>query len=216
MNRRDFIAGTLFGITLPASAQSQIDIGLILMSDISSSVNTENKEIQLEGIKRAFAQNRIHNSLKEWNVAVCYGEWGRQAKIGNWYHLNSVDNILAFIDSIKPMNDSDDATCVAHCLQMVKHKIDTATFKPDKWIIDISGDGKENLLSVEDVHIARDNLLEMGDVTINGLPIIASEKDIVEWYKEHVIGGPGAFVLPSNGHQNFIDAIFKKLLREIG
>lgn len=216
MNKREFLAGSFAALSTPVIAQTSIDIGLILMSDVSDSVNQENLALQLEGIRRAFLEPRLHNSLKEWNVAACYGEWGANAYIGDWYYLNTTRGIEDFIDNIKPTKVLRDYTSMIYCMESVLHKINNAPFKPDRWVIDISGDGRENVKDNNGVHIARDNLLEVGDLTINGLPIIDSEKDIVEWYKEHVIGGVGAFVQPSNGHQNFIDAIFKKLLREIG
>ena len=52
-------------------------------------------------------------------------------------------------------------------------------------------------------------------MTINGLPILAVEPDLEEVYRDNVIGGPGAFVIPAASFETFADAILKKLIVEI-
>ena len=61
---------------------------------------------------------------------------------------------------------------------------------------------------------ARDEAVRAG-VTINGLPILALEPDLEEYYRDNVIGGPGAFVIPTASFETFADAILKKLVIEI-
>ena len=36
------------------------------------------------------------------------------------------------------------------------------------------------------------------------------------YYRDHVIGGPGAFVMPASDMRSFRDAMTRKLLREVG
>ena len=54
-------------------------------------------------------------------------------------------------------------------------------------------------------------------ITINGLPIICATCDgrLEQTYEEVIIGGPGAFVLPARGRENFADAVRRKLILEI-
>jgi hypothetical protein len=47
------------------------------------------------------------------------------------------------------------------------------------------------------------------------LPILAVELDLEEFYRDHVIGGPGAFVIPAATFETFADAVLKKLVIEI-
>ena len=61
-------------------------------------------------------------------------------------------------------------------------------------MIDISGDGRNN--RGRPAPQARDDAVRAG-VTINGLPILAIELDLEEFYRDNVIGGPGAFVIPA-------------------
>jgi hypothetical protein len=50
---------------------------------------------------------------------------------------------------------------------------------------------------------------------INGLPILAWEPDLDYYYKNNVIGGPGAFMTVAKDFDTFADAILKKMVQEI-
>lgn len=107
-------------------------------------------------------------------------------------------------------------------------------------IIDVSGDGPDNCSGVHATEEERDKTIAAG-VTINGLPI-RTENEVVgagayrapgfaieelrnephasgvaieEWYKQHVIGGPGAFMIVANGYRDFERAFRRKFLFEI-
>lgn len=86
-------------------------------------------------------------------------------------------------------------------------------------VIDISGNGENNMGMAPDG--ARD-LAVLRGMTINGLPmpswidprrIGGVPTDI--YYREHVIGGPGAFLLKIDDAANVQRSIRLKLLREI-
>ena len=112
--------------------------------------------------------------------------------------------------------------------------------KPRRVIIDVSGDGIDNCARRSESDAARDALLSAG-ATINGLPIIvAGENEVVgsgayrapsyglnnlgpdtdqttldAWYKEHVVGGPGAFLMKANGYEDFGRAFRQKFVTEV-
>ena len=52
-------------------------------------------------------------------------------------------------------------------------------------------------------------------VGINGLPILALEPTLDEYFRQNVIGGPGAFVVAARDFETFGEAILKKLIAEI-
>ena len=87
-------------------------------------------------------------------------------------------------------------------------------------VIDVSGDGVNN--SGGPVEVARDKLIADG-VTINGLPIMNDRPTfgrlpptpLDEYFRESVVGGPGAFVIPAEDFQAFGQAVKRKLIREI-
>ena len=73
-------------------------------------------------------------------------------------------------------------------------------FRGERRVIDISGDGSNN--DGRSVTRARDEAVA-ADVNINGLPILAWEPYLDQYYKENVIGGPGAFMIVAKRLQHF-------------
>lgn len=60
----------------------------------------------------------------------------------------------------------------------------------------------------------RDSLVR-GGVQINGLAIETTDATLTDYYRNKVIGGPGAFVLTAKTFEDYPRAIRRKLLREI-
>ena len=85
-------------------------------------------------------------------------------------------------------------------------------FQGTRRVIDISGDGSNN--RGRPAASARDDAVRAG-IVINGLPILALEPDLERYFSDHVIGGPGAFVIAAENYATFADAILKKLIREM-
>ncbi len=52
-------------------------------------------------------------------------------------------------------------------------------------------------------------------IGINGLPILMVEPDLDQYFRESVIGGPGAFVIVAQSYDRFAEAILRKLVTEI-
>ncbi len=52
-------------------------------------------------------------------------------------------------------------------------------------------------------------------ITINGLAILNEVPDLDRYYRDHVIGGPGAFMMTATDYSDFGTAIRRKLVREI-
>ena len=52
-------------------------------------------------------------------------------------------------------------------------------------------------------------------IAINGLPILTLGPDLADYYRQNVIGGPGAFVIAVNSYEEFAAAVRTKLITEI-
>jgi hypothetical protein len=85
-------------------------------------------------------------------------------------------------------------------------------YRGTRRVIDVSGDGSNNRGRL--VNLARDEAVS-ANIGINGLPILALEPDLDDYYERNVIGGPGAFVIAAKSYEAFADAILKKLITEI-
>jgi hypothetical protein len=136
---------------------------------------------------------------------------------------------------------SGEFTCMARMLATLPVSVlPQMTAIPKRVVVDVSGDGIDNCAHRTESDSARDALLVSG-ATINGLPIIvAGENEIVgsgayrapsyglgnlgpdydtttvdAWYTDHVIGGPGAFLMKANGYEDFGRAFRQKFVTEI-
>ena len=95
-----------------------------------------------------------------------------------------------------------------------------APWQAARRVIDVSGDGVNN--SGPPAEEARDRAVAEG-ITINGLPIpndrppfgLLPAVPLDEYYRESVVGGPGAFVIVVEEFESFGAAVRRKLVREI-
>ena len=99
-----------------------------------------------------------------------------------------------------------------------------APFAAKRRTIDVSSDGANN--AGGDVTAARDEALAAG-VTINGLVILSEHPlqwnpehtnppgGLANYYRNNIIGGPGAFVLEAKDFNAFGQAIINKMIAEI-
>jgi len=94
--------------------------------------------------------------------------------------------------------------------------VTVALANPDRIVVDVSGDGRDNCNPRIPVDALRDELVA-GRITINGLPILEGNEaaTLSQWYRDHVIGGSGAFLLPARGFQEFARAVRQKFITEI-
>jgi hypothetical protein len=90
---------------------------------------------------------------------------------------------------------------------------------PLRRVIDISGDGVNG--QGRSVIQARDEAVAQG-ITINGLPLMLNRpsgswnvEGLDLYFRDCVIGGPGAFMIPVRERHQFVEAIKTKIIREI-
>src|SRR5262249_27321431 len=95
-------------------------------------------------------------------------------------------------------------------------------WETDRRVIDVSGDGVNNDGSPPAA--ARDAAVARG-ITINGLAIMEPAQQVAslarreprldDFYRENVVGGPGAFVLAVEEFESFSYALVAKIVREV-
>ena len=87
----------------------------------------------------------------------------------------------------------------------------TAPSKADRAIVNIIGDGVDNM--GEGPRVMRDELVA-GDITIDGI-IIGNDPVAIEYFRQHVIGGPTAFVLAVDNREKLVEVFARKFVTEI-
>jgi hypothetical protein len=86
-----------------------------------------------------------------------------------------------------------------------------APYATDRQVLNIVGNGEDNV--GEDPRRARDGLVAHG-VTINGV-VLGSNAALVEYYRQQVIGGPTAFVMPVDSADSLTEVFARKFVSEI-
>lgn len=195
--------------------------------DISSSVDAAEDRLQRQGLAAALATPDVADailSMPGQAVALSVFEWSGQVQqdtLLDWMILDSPQAIARASDHIATSTRSyaDFATAIGRTLDFAQVRF---TLAPpcDRQILDISGDGIHN-----DGPWPREVYAggTLADATVNGLAIVVDEPaldhaepgDLEAHYREHVIRGPGSFVMRADGFEDFQNAMRRKLLREL-
>ena len=214
------IAALALFASLPARAQTQVDLLLVLAVDASGSVNDVRFELQKQGYVAAFRHPNVLSAIRsgmQGAIAVTMTQWTGptlQVQVVPWMLLKDQASVLAFAGAIEkaPRELFSGGTSISGAIDHAMLLLPAAPFKGTKRVIDVSGDGSNN--RGRHVTQARDDAVQAG-VTINGLPILTLEPWLDKYYFENVIGGPGSFMIPAESYEKFSDAVLRKLVLEI-
>src|SRR4051794_22890759 len=221
----------LFALSAPLHAAEQVDLLLVLASDVSRSVDTRKFELQRQGYAAALSNPRVVEAIKSGpngRIAICFVEWSgatSQKLVIDWTVIGDMTSARKVGDQMLELPRSfADRTSISAGLEYSMQQLEQAPFTAPRRTIDVSGDGTNN--SGRDIASVRDEVLAKG-VTINGLVIFSDSPlpwnpehtnppgGLDAYYRNNVIGGPGAFVMAAENHNSFGQAIVKKMIAEI-
>jgi hypothetical protein len=209
-----------------AQKMQRVDLELVLAVDVSQSMDYDEHTLQRMGYVDAFRHKDVIDAIlsgPEGKVAVTVMEWAGDFEpidLVPWTILDSEKSVRAFAERLanEPIN-GEQRTSISNALLTAAQKIERNNISSHRQVIDVSGDGANNAgPPVED---ARDYVLER-KITINGLPIILNKPKeyfdidhLDRYYKQCVIGGPAAFMVPVFDLKHLASTIRKKLVLEI-
>jgi len=222
--------GVLFG-SPAARAAEEVDLLLVLSSDVSRSVDAPKFKLQRDGYASAIINPRVIQAIRSGavgKIGISFVEWsgvGAQKIVIDWTIISDEASAKDFsAQVIEAPRAFADRTSISGGIDFAMAQLARAPFQSNRRTIDVSGDGTNN--SGRDVVDARDEALAKG-VTINGL-VILSERPMSwnadhtnppggldNYYRNNVIGGPGAFVMVAENFSSFGQAILNKLIAEI-
>src|SRR4029453_12122130 len=185
-----------------AVAQTTVDLQLVLAVDASGSVDQRRFELQMQGYVAAFRDPRVLQAIQSGAtqaIAVTMVQWtgpALQIQVLPWTLLNDATTAQAFAAAIAatPRRLFSGGTSISGVIDYAVPLILESQFKGTCRVIDISGVGSNT--GGRPAASARDAAVHAG-IIINGLPILALEAGLDPFFVDHVIGGPGAFVLPA-------------------
>jgi hypothetical protein len=214
-----------------AVAAEKVDLLLVLAADVSRSVDSGKFQLQRDGYAAAICDPRVLeaiNSGRNGRIGVSFVEWsgsGSQRVLIDWTGIGNAEGAKGFGDRLLEAPRSfADRTSISGAIDFSMGQLAKAPFESERRTIDVSGDGTNN--AGRDVTLARDEALAQG-VTINGLVILSEtplawnpdhtnpQGGLDNYYRTHVVGGTGAFVIVAENFASFGHAIIKKLIAEI-
>lgn len=202
----------------PARAET-VDVALVLALDSSSSVDRDEFFLQCEGIATAFADAEVQAAIAAGPnraIAVAVLEWSQpgRARVDLGWQKVTAENAPAFAEAMfnNPRYIEGGGTGVGAALFRAGALMDQVPFQASRRVIDLSGDGKNS--AGPPAAPVRDALIARG-ITVNALAVVNAEADVDDYYRAEVIGGPGAFVEVARDYEDFVNAIKRKLLREL-
>lgn len=210
----------LFLATGQARALEPVDVELVLAVDCSYSVDQAEFRLQMDGLAAAFSSAEVIKAILEGSeraIAVSVVQWSKsdvQIQAIGWTRLGDMASILQFSNRLRQSRrlSSDGGTSISGAIAFSHLLIENNAYEGRRKIVDISGDGRNN--SGRNLSAARAYALARG-LTINGLTILNEVPTLHYYFRQKVIGGPGAFVEIANDYAGYPKAILKKLLREI-
>ncbi|MEO0391470.1 MAG: DUF1194 domain-containing protein [Pseudomonadota bacterium] len=204
----------------------EVDVELLLAVDVSRSMEPFELEIQRRGYAAALRSPEVHRVIQRGMlgyIALSYVEWaGDQRVIVPWTVIQTPQDANAFADALTvQFEEGYRRTSISGALDFGMKSINTNRFIGLRRVIDVSGDGPNNLGAP--VSAARDRAVADG-IVVNGLPLMTRRdgptalwgiEDLDVYYENCVIGGPGAFVIPVTRWDDFEDAVTRKLILEL-
>ncbi|NKC30436.1 DUF1194 domain-containing protein [Falsiroseomonas selenitidurans] len=211
----------------PARADEPVDVALVLAVDVSRSVDPDEARLQREGYRSAMTDPRLVEAIRGGmlgGVAIAYVEWAGseyQRLVLPWTRIGSQEQADIWATALdEAPRASLSWTSISGALDFSRRLLETCPFEATRQVIDVSGDGVNN--SGGPAEEARDRAVAAG-ITINGLPILNDRPTFGRrppipldiYYRESVIGGPGAFLVAAEDFEAFGLAVRRKLIREI-
>ncbi|MBL6455107.1 DUF1194 domain-containing protein [Belnapia sp. T6] len=211
-----------------ARASTPVDVELVLAVDVSRSVDPEEQELQFSGYEAAFRDRRLIEGIAGGPVGAIavtmftWSDWHIQNTVVPWMLLDGAPACHRFADAVaNAPRRTWLYTSISGAMDYAAKQFGQG-FEGTRKVVDISGDGVNN--SGRPVAEAREEALAQG-IVLNGLAVLdrspppaalsSALPPLDTYYRQEVIGGPGAFLVVAEGFQAFEAAVRRKIIREI-
>ena len=213
-------AGPLPEAPAQTAQERTVDLELILAIDTSSSVSSEEFDLQMKGMSQAFRNEAVIGAIRasgDRGIVVAMVQWSdarKQLVAIDWYEVKDRESSERFAQEIDntPRFLFGGGTALGGAISFAARQFEKNSYAGRRKVIDVSGDGRTNQGTRPER--VRDQVVEAG-VTINGLAILNEDPTIDSYYRYNVIGGTGAFVITATDYEDFSAAMLEKLIKEI-
>jgi len=218
-------------MSISAARAETVDLLLVLLTDVSGSIDHKKYALQKQGYRMALTDPRVLAAINGGAVgaiAISYIEFAgpeEEKTVIGWTVIRDAASAAAFGEALYSAPRSFiGRTAIANGIHHAMREISIASHTADRHVVDVCGDGTSN--SGWAVTKARDAAVAAG-IIINGLVILSEPSwpgdevnvqppgGLRKYYEENVIGGEGSFAMEANDFTSFGVAITRKLIMEI-
>jgi Ca-activated chloride channel homolog len=214
------IASLVVADACAEGAPRPVDVELVMAVDSSASISNDMLVFQLDGHASAFRDRATVDAILSRPgaaVAVTVIGWSSPGAVDilvPWMVIASREDAARFAAAIDaaPHEGIAGTTAVGNAIEKATLLFGAGGVMGRRRIIDITSNGFSNAgISPE---TTRDAAVAQG-ITINALVILDEYTWLQGYYRDSVIGGPGAFVRVAQGEEDFAAALRDKLIEEI-
>jgi hypothetical protein len=225
------IALIALGCTLlgrPAAAEIATDANIITAVDISESIDSWAAAIEIDGMAQAIQAPEILQAIRNGphgRIGFAIFAWrdGAYPELVSWSVIASgadaravarrlAAGFQAFLAAEGPQpapepHMTDLSGAIDHAAVLLL----TAPFAAGRSVLNVIGNGWDNV--GEGPQRARDRIVAQG-VTVNGV-VLGYDPGLLDYYRNTVIGGPGAFLLSAGSAGAMSDVLARKFLYDV-
>lgn len=233
-----YLVGLVTTAAMNMSHGIAVDTELMLLVDVSGSVDEAEYSLMMDGYQQAFRNNSVIDSIRSGErgqiaASVVFWSGANDQEIGvEWTLIDSEESANNFADQLqKTTRPFSGMTAIGSGIDFGTQLFGSETggidngFASISQIIDVSGDGTDNNTPpvntdrAANVRASRDLALDSGVDMINGLPIGNAGGALEQYYANNVIGGSAggvdAFTQAAVDFADIENALVRKLEREV-
>ena len=222
------------------AGERTVDLALVLLTDVSRSVDGQEYALMKEGYATALTDPRVLAAITggpQAAIAIRYVEYAGAHEVRtlvDWTVVHDAASAQDFAQRVKAAprafwGRTSISAGIEHAMAALARDLPAAGIEATRHVIDICGDGTNN--SGREITAARDEAVAAG-ITINALVILSDPDDpraanpwiashvnppggLTQYFRENVIGGLGGFALEVEDFVSFGQGITRKLITEI-
>jgi hypothetical protein len=226
------------GLVRPPRAAAQaieVDVNILFALDMSRSMDQDDERLQRDGYIAAFRSPEVLTSITGGTlgrIACAVAQWAgvhQQRLTVPWTVIGDAASAAAFATAIGEQRRTFNLeTYITGAIRFGVGELERARAVASPLfgsLLNVSGDGADTY-SHDYLRAQRDEAIAAG-ITINGLPVVTGgnwhsnsrqpieSATLPDYYRDHVIGGPGAFMVEAAGYADIGRAVIRKLVQEI-
>ena len=222
---RWLFAALLLLCTGSARAAESVDLTLVLVDDVSRSIDDSEFDLQKQGYATAFTDPEVLAAIQggaNGSIAVQYIEFASSYEVKTVVDWAVIHDLASARDFVEKFNAAPRSawgrTAIGSGIEAAMKALAHPPYETARRVIDVCGDGTNN--NGPEVSGVRDDAVEAG-IIINDHPVswtyahVQPPGGLDKYYRENVTGGTGSFVLTVHDFHSFGDAIKRKLINEI-